>query len=127
MARADLLKRLFESYQGRDDKGFRSAAEEIIGEERKKQHPVLANELQRIMANGTRRLEHAQGPGPAFDPVPMDSERRTPLLTIRAPDRYFNDLVLRQDARGSRGRSLLYHLTVAPFFANCIACHAKPD
>jgi putative transposase len=27
----------------------------------------------------------------------------------------------------SRGRSLLYHLTVEFLPANCIACHAKPD
>ena len=52
MARGDLLKQLFESYQNRDDKRFRAAAEEIIEEERKKHHPVLSNELQRILANG---------------------------------------------------------------------------
>ena len=27
--------------------------------------------------------------------VPMDSERRTPLLTVRTPERYFEDLVLK--------------------------------
>jgi hypothetical protein len=104
MARADLLKKLFESYQSRDDNAFRATADELINEERKKQHPVLANELQRILANGTRKLEHVHGTGPGFDPVPMDSERRTPLLTIRTPDRYFNDLVLRPDARGTLDR-----------------------
>lgn len=104
MARADLLKKLFESYQSRDDKAFRATADEMINEERKKQHPVLANELQRILANGTRKLEHVHGTGNSFDPVPMDSERRTPLVTIRTPDRYFNDLVLRPDARGTLDR-----------------------
>jgi len=104
VARADLLKKLFESYQSRDYKAFQVAADEIISEERKKQHPVLANELHQILSNGSRRLERAHGPGTGFDPVPMDSERRTPLLTIRTPDRYFNDLVLRLDARNTLDR-----------------------
>jgi hypothetical protein len=45
MARADLLKKLFNSFCSRDDRGFREAADEIIQEERKKHHPVVANEL----------------------------------------------------------------------------------
>ena len=44
MARADLLKKLFSGYQRRDDRVFRSVAHELIEEERKKRHPVLANE-----------------------------------------------------------------------------------
>ena len=99
MARADLIKRLFECFQNRDDAGFRAAAEEIVAEERKKHHPVLANELQRILTNGTRTMEQVHGRNCVFDPVPMDGERRTPLLTIRTPDRYFNDLVLRPSVR----------------------------
>lgn len=97
MARADLIKRLFESHQHRDDVAFRETAEEIIVEERKKHHPVLANELQRILANGKRTLDQVQSTSRVFDPVPTDGERRTPLLAIRTPDRYFNDLVLRPD------------------------------
>ena len=94
MARADLLKKLFETYQRRDDAGFRGIASEIVNEERKKQHLVLANELQCILANGTRSMEKMRDSGPIFDPVPMDSDRKTPLLSIRMPDRYFDDLVL---------------------------------
>lgn len=99
MARADLLKQLFETYQRRDDSGFRAVASEIIDEERKKQHPVLANELQRILSNGVRSMEEARGGRATFDPVPMDSDRRTPLLAIRAPDRFFGDLVLSDEMR----------------------------
>lgn len=106
MARADLLKKLFESYQRRDDQAFRQAAGEIIEEERKKQHPVLANDLQRILSNGVRSMEDVRGAKPAFDPVPMDSERRTPLLTVRTPDRYFDDLVLEQGIRAALDRVL---------------------
>jgi uncharacterized protein YehS (DUF1456 family) len=52
MARADLLKKLFTGYQRRDDQAFRQAAEDLIVEERKKQHSILANELERILRNG---------------------------------------------------------------------------
>jgi hypothetical protein len=57
MARADLLKRLFEAYQRRDDQGFRLAANELVDDERKKHHAVVANELQRILSNGVRSSE----------------------------------------------------------------------
>lgn len=107
MARADLLKKLFETYQRRDDAAFRSVANEIIEEERKKQHPVLANELRRILSNGVRSLQEARGLSSSFDPVPMDSDRRTPLLAIRTPDRYFNDLVLDEVTRGVLDRVMV--------------------
>lgn len=107
MARADLLKKLFETYQRRDDAAFRSVADEIIEEERKKQHPVLANELQRILSNGVRSLQEARGLSSSFDPIPMDSDRRTPLLAIRTPDRYFEDLVLDEGTRGVLDRVMV--------------------
>lgn len=91
MARADLLKKLFTGYQRRDDQAFRQAAEELIVEERKKQHSILANELERILRNGhaeqgtLKRLVEAG---------PMDLERRMALLEVRQPQRYLDDLVL---------------------------------
>ena len=106
MARADLLKNLFEAYQRRDDQAFRQAASEVIEDERRKQHPVVANDLQRILANGVRSMEDVRGARPAFDPVPMDNERRTPLLTVRTPDRYFDDLVLEPGIRAALDRAL---------------------
>jgi len=107
MARADLLKKLFEAYQRRDDQAFRQAAAEAIEDERKKQHPVLANDLQRILANGVRSMVDAPcGTYPSLEPVPMDSERRTPLLAIRHPDRYFDDIVLDSQLRNSLERAI---------------------
>lgn len=99
MARADLLKRLFEAFQRRDDEGFRRAANELVDDERKKHHAVLANELQRILANGVRSMEDLRGTKLTFDPLPMDSERRTPLLTVRKPERDLDDLVLDRGVR----------------------------
>ncbi len=106
MARADLLKRIFESYQRRDDAEFRSAAAEIVDAERRKHHSVLANELQRILSNGVRSLERVQGLEPRFGPVPTDGDRKTPLLAVREPDRYFRDLIYDPPTRAVLDRTV---------------------
>lgn len=106
MARADLLKKLFRSFQMRDDSVFREAAEEIINEERKKHHNVLATELERILNNN--RTNTRFGPElVSIDPPPKDHDRRTPLLEIRRPARYLDDLVFEKVVRNSLDRALL--------------------
>ncbi len=94
MARADLLKRLFASHQKRDEAGFRSAAVELIEDERKKHHLMLANELLRILNNGVRSLDRVEFSGLGLDAVPVDSDRKTALLQVRNPERVLDDLVL---------------------------------
>jgi len=103
MARADLLKKLFSSFCNRDDRGFREAADEIVQEERKKHHPVVANELERILRNGGSP-PYEPRPFMAFDPPPRDADRRTTLLTIRQPDRYLRELVLTEAVRAGVDR-----------------------
>ena len=53
MARADLLKKLFSSFKVEDREAFLRVAEEIIEDERKKNHGILANELKTIISTGT--------------------------------------------------------------------------
>lgn len=103
MVRADLLKQLFEAYQRRDDQAFREVAAEVIEDERKKDHPVLANDLHRILANG---VNEPRGASSNLDPVPTDNERRTPLLAIRHPDRYFDDVVMGLRLRKALDRTI---------------------
>jgi ATP-dependent Clp protease ATP-binding subunit ClpA len=91
VARADLLRRLFRSYKGRNDPAFLEAAREIAEEERKKHHPALADDLLRILANGTSVPANGHR---EFEQLPKDSDRGSPLLDIRRPDRYLRDLVL---------------------------------
>ena len=86
---------------------FRAAALEIVEEERKKQHPVLANELQRILTNGVRSMHGVRRADSAFDPVPVDGDRRTSLLHIRQPDRYFDDLVLSDETQDALSRIMV--------------------
>jgi len=100
MARADLLKKLFAGYQRRDDQAFRQAAEDLIVEERKKQHSILANELERILRNGHSEQGNLKRLVP-MEPGPLDSERRMALMEVRQPQRYVDDLVLESVVRSS--------------------------
>ena len=49
MARADLLRKLFGSFSSDDKEMFIKTAQEIIDDERKKNHLVLADDLQRVL------------------------------------------------------------------------------
>jgi SpoVK/Ycf46/Vps4 family AAA+-type ATPase len=98
MARADLLKQVFKSYKDRDDKMFREAASQIIDEERKKKHIVLANELKRIVNDHpkpiySQHLDIITG----LEPLPKDKERDFPLLSIKFPNQHLQDLILDND------------------------------
>lgn len=93
MARADLLKKLFISFKETNQPAFLEAARELIIEEKKKQHIILANELSRILENGTY-LNPVPVTPMQFESIPKDSDRGTPLLEIRHPDRYVEDLIL---------------------------------
>ena len=97
MARADLLKQLFRAYRNSDKEQFMDAARTIVEEERKKHHPSLANELSRILQNGVAVASPSLS-GP-FQPPPRDQDRRTPLLEVRHPDRYFRELVISEPQR----------------------------
>ncbi|MGA7670165.1 MAG: ATP-binding protein [Nitrolancea sp.] len=98
MARADLLKKLFQSYQQRDDQAFQDAAQQIIDEERRKHHPVVANELQRTLK--TDLMNHDQyTQDTTLGPLPKDNDRQAPLVHIQYPQRYLQDLVLDEQIR----------------------------
>lgn len=102
MARADLLKKLIQSYQKRDDRAFREAAAEIIEEERKKHHIVLANELERMLKNGNGHVEHSQQPNlEPFGAIPRDVDKGISLLETKWTNRYLNDLILSKEIRNS--------------------------
>ena len=95
MARADLLKQLFRAYRDSDRDSFMDVARTIAAEERKKHHPALAGELLRILNNGVvAATPSLRGD---FQPPPRDHERKAPLLEIRNPDRYFQEMVLHAD------------------------------
>lgn len=96
MARSDLLRRLFAGYAQSNDQEFRRAANDIIADERRKNHRLLANELERAL-NVNRR------PGGedllTLRPIPKSRDER-PLLRLIKPKRELAELVLAPAVRG---------------------------
>lgn len=96
MARGDLLKRLFLSYLQRNDNAFHSAAMEIIAEEQKKNHTLLADQLQIILSN---TMVNSTTVGPQYDrsSLPKDREREALLVEIRKAERYLPEIILSEE------------------------------
>jgi SpoVK/Ycf46/Vps4 family AAA+-type ATPase len=95
MARSDLIRRLFAAYARGDEPSFRAAAGEIVADERRKNHVLLARELEDA-------LNIDQHPGAVaaltLRPVPKGRDDR-PLLRLSKPDHCFADLVLAEQAK----------------------------
>lgn len=54
MARSDLLKDMFASYGRGDHAAFHAAAQDVIRDERRKRHDLLADELQRLLSTAAQ-------------------------------------------------------------------------
>ncbi len=52
----ELLRQLFRGYKKRDDSLFKRAAEEIIKDEKAKNHRILADDLEKILLNGSNGI-----------------------------------------------------------------------
>ncbi|HEV8238596.1 MAG TPA: ATP-binding protein [Thermoanaerobaculia bacterium] len=90
MARSDLLLSLVKAGTAGDRRGFRSATEAIIAEERAKRHNVLADQLTRaIQSNGS-------GPyGPVMTaPVNEQAARARDFIAEVVPRRKLDELIL---------------------------------
>ena len=91
MARSDLVKALMRSHQQGDDAGFRNAAQELIKEERRKRHDVVADQLEAILEDGARTRRPLQVS--SLRPLPKTRDDLT-LLSLEEPRATFQDLVL---------------------------------
>ncbi len=96
MARGDLLKKLFVSYLRRNDESFRTAAMQIIADEQKKNHTLLAEELQNIFSNAMADNLTIE---PRYDlsSLPKDRERQALLVEIRKAERLLPDIILSKE------------------------------
>lgn len=95
MARSDLLKDLLRSYQRGDDRAFRSAADAIVEDERKKRHEILADELEAII-NGAPPRRARPANISSLRPLPKARED-VPLLDTWQSATSFQDVVLRSE------------------------------
>lgn len=92
MARADLLKKIFSSFNSNDRELFTRAAHEIIKDERKKNHSILANDLEMILNEKNKKFNHSL---PSMKTVVMqNTDKDVQLVEIIYPDKYFDDAIL---------------------------------
>ena len=108
MSSGRLLRRILKSGVQGDPEAFRSAAEEVIREERAKQHHLLANDLERILYGEGTPLRHTPVRQPRPE-VPLDKERGLALVELREPVRELDDLVLSDENRSAVEEVILEH------------------
>lgn len=94
MARADLLKKLFSSYNNNDRELFLKTAQEIISDERKKNHSLLADELERVLNSARRGNAYACS---NVRPISSSTDKEAKLVEIMYSSKYFDDVVLGSD------------------------------
>ena len=100
MAEGRLLRQLIRAGAGGSEDEFRHVAEQVIEQERRKNHHLLANDLERILYGGSSKPGRA-GIRPLLPPVPVDHERKLPLLEVQEPVRGLEDLVLGEKNRAA--------------------------
>lgn len=107
MASGKLLRQLLKGAAQGDQDSVRSAAEQIIQEERSKHHHLLANDLQKILQSSVPDLagDSLRVSAVKSGDIPRDAERGLALLEVRVPCRYLGDVVL-----SDRNKSLVEEL-----------------
>jgi SpoVK/Ycf46/Vps4 family AAA+-type ATPase len=90
LARSDLVKALMRSHQQGDNAGFRRVAEELIKDERRKRHDLLADQLETILDDQVKTRPPQVS---SLRPLPK-SRDDLPLLSLEEPRVTFQDLVL---------------------------------
>jgi len=107
MATGKLLRQLIKSGVEGNAEAFRTASEEVIREERAKQHHLLANDLERLLYGRPRDFMHS--PSRVLEKPPLDRERNLPLLDLREPMRRLDDVVLSDETRSAVEELLQEH------------------
>lgn len=105
MATGKLLRQLIKSGIEGNVEAFRAASEEVIKEERQKQHHLLANDLERLLYGRPRDA----GVAGSKIAVPVDRERNLALLDIREPVRRLEDVILGREAQAAVEEVLKEH------------------
>lgn len=90
MASSKHLRQIFQSAKLGDKDSFQKVAEEIIQEEREKQHHLLANDLEEILYGKVSKVMPFQI---LKEEIPLDKERNLPLLTVQTATRSLTDIV----------------------------------
>ena len=105
MTTGDLVRRLIASHVAANDTDFHAAAQAFIEEERKKNHHVLARDLEKALWSSEKPTNEALALLKRND-APKDKDRGTLLLELANPRRTLNSLVLAPRVQGAIDRLL---------------------
>ena len=95
--RSELMKMLFQAYADNDNKKFIQVANEIIKDEKKKKHNLLAKDLKKILSSIPQNNSTLNTLSKRYKtniPIPWDTEKGFPLLEIREHHLNLDDLIL---------------------------------
>ena len=107
MPRADLIRELFNAHARNDDDAFRAAALKMVSEERRKNHRLLADDLERIVMHERRMT----GIFPRRDiALPQDRERGVDLVEVSESELDWERLILPSQTLGLLQELALEHL-----------------
>ena len=102
MARGDLLRKLFRSFSHDERDAFYAAATELIEEEKRKSHTLLARDLEKILHNGNgngRSLVSNSTSHRQYSDIPCDRETGFPLVKIQHYDLTWDAVILNKTNR----------------------------
>jgi SpoVK/Ycf46/Vps4 family AAA+-type ATPase len=95
MSEGRIIRDLLKTHVCRDEDGFRRAAKDLIERERSLNHRILADDLERILVNGSNGsgTKSAGKPGIPWE-IPKDKDKGYPLLNVSRPEVPWERLVL---------------------------------
>ena len=103
---SESVKQMLLAHKRKDDAAFRQAVGDYIADERKRNHPGLARELERILLNGSMMPSVESTSFTVLrNDFPRDRERNATLVELQEPQREQDSLILSQEVR-----SILDHL-----------------
>ncbi len=98
----EIIRKMINSFMKGDTAGFHSAAEEFVEEERRKNHHILARDIERLLKNGTASSDLSGTlslVGVHTDDLPRDKERGVFLVELIEPRRTLESLVITSEIR----------------------------
>jgi len=103
MTAGSAIRKLIIAHTKGDGDSFKSAATEFISQERRKKHHVLADDLERVLSNGTTssKVETLTFLRSFAADLPRDKERGSLLLEQYEPTRSLGEMMLEPTTRHS--------------------------
>lgn len=106
---AELVRHLINAYGKRDDASFQNSIETFIAEERRKNHHVLADDIERTLTNILKTMNRSSNNyskvlGLLERDLPKDKEKGSILIDVINPLRSLASLILSYDVREALDR-----------------------